>query len=228
VYNILEVLRKNSKVKLLQISTDEIYGESMKKYCNEDDMPNPSNPYAATKASAEMLIRSYVKTYDVDAIITRCTNNYGPRQFPEKLIPKTIISAIKNQKIPIHGKGDSKRQWIHVVDHCDALLKIISKWSGFSVYNIAGNFEISNLQFVKKILKKMNKPDDLISFVVDRPGQDRGYRINSKKIKSKLRYAPKIKPNEGIDSTISWYLSNKNWWSNLKFSKIKNPTPWIK
>lgn len=228
VFNILEILKQKKNVKLLQISTDEIYGESKLRYCNENDMPNPSNPYSATKASAEMLIRSYVKTYGIDAIITRCTNNYGPRQFPEKLIPKIILSALKNELIPIHGKGNSKRQWIHVLDHCDALLKIISNWKSFSVYNIAGNFEISNLQLAKKILKIMKKSNDLISFVPDRPGQDKAYRINSNKIKSELGFKPIIKHDVGINSTVSWYISNKNWWSNLNFSQIKDPVPWIK
>ena len=228
VYTILEILRKKKAVKLLQISTDEVYGESMKRDFIEHDELNPSNPYAATKASAEMLIRSYVRTYGINAIITRCTNNFGPRQFPEKLIAKTILSAIKNQPIPLHGKGNAKRQWIYVQDHCDALLKIISKWKRGAIYNISGNFEIKNLDLVKKILNSMGKTYDLIKFVPDRPGQDRNYKINSNLIKKELGFEPKINPKAGLNSTILWYISNKDWWEKLPFNKIKNPTPWIK
>lgn len=228
VYTILEILRKKKTVKLLQISTDEVYGESMKKNFIEHDELNPSNPYAATKASAEMLIRSYVRTYGINAIITRCTNNFGPRQFPEKLIPKTILSALKHQPIPLHGKGNAKRRWIHVQDHCDALLKIISKWKGGSIYNISGNYEITNLDLVKKILNKIRKNPNLIKFVPDRPGQDRNYKINSNLIKKELGFEPKINPKVGLESTIIWYISNKDWWEKLPFNIVKNPTPWIK
>jgi len=226
VHNILEILRERKNVRFLQISTDEVYGESVKKNCLETDELNPSNPYAATKAAAEMLIRSYVRTYGVQAKITRCTNNFGPRQYPEKLIPKTIISAIKNQKIPLHGKGLAKRQWIHVFDHCDALYQIILKWPNALIYNISGNFETTNLGIVKKILKKMNKPKNLIKFVSDRPGQDRGYRVNANLIKKHTGFQPLMQPKKSLDSTIDWYLQNTKWWSNIPFEHVKNPIPW--
>jgi len=226
VHNILEILRERKNVRFLQISTDEVYGESVKKNCLETDELNPSNPYAATKAAAEMLIRSYVRTYGVQAKITRCTNNFGPRQYPEKLIPKTIISAIKNQKIPLHGKGLAKRQWIHVFDHCDALYQIILKWPNALIYNISGNFETTNLGIVKKILKKMNKPKNLIKFVSDRPGQDRGYRVNANLIKKHTGFQPLLQPKKSLDSTIDWYLQNTKWWSNIPFEHVKNPIPW--
>ena len=226
VHNILEILRERKNIRFLQISTDEVYGESVKKNCLESDELNPSNPYAATKAAAEMLIRSYVRTYGVQAKITRCTNNFGPRQYPEKLIPKTIISAIKNQKIPLHGKGLAKRQWIHVFDHCDALYQIILKWPNSLIYNISGNFEATNLDIVKKILKKMNKPKNLIKFVSDRPGQDRGYRVNANLIKKHICFQPLMQSKKSLDSTIDWYLQNAKWWRNIPFEHVKNPVPW--
>ena len=226
VHNILEILRERKNIRFLQISTDEVYGESVKKNCLESDELNPSNPYAATKAAAEMLIRSYVRTYGVQAKITRCTNNFGPRQYPEKLIPKTIISAIKNQKIPLHGKGLAKRQWIHVFDHCDALYQIILKWPNSLIYNISGNFEATNLDIVKKILKKMNKPKNLIKFVSDRPGQDRGYRVNANLIKKHIGFQPLMQSKKSLDSTIDWYLQNAKWWRNIPFEHVKNPVPW--
>lgn len=226
VHNILEILRSNEKVRLVQISTDEVYGESLKRNCLEDDQLNPSNPYAATKAAAEMLIRSYVKTYGIQAKITRCTNNFGPMQYPEKLIPKTIISAMQNQKIPVHGKGLAKRQWIHVFDHCDAIEKIIFNWPKSLVYNISGNFETTNIEIIKKILTKMNKPKKLIRWVSDRPGQDKRYRVSANLIKKDVGFKPIMKPNESLETTIDWYIQNKTWWQTIPFEKIKNPTPW--
>ena len=228
VHNILEIIRNNKETKFLQISTDEVYGESINHNCKETDVLRPSNPYSATKAAAEMLVNSYNRTYDLKTIITRCTNNFGPRQFPEKLIPKTIISALKNESVPIHGDGDSRRQWIHVNDHCNALQEIISKWPKNQIYNLSGNFEISNLKLVKMILRYMKKSNELIKYVEDRPGQDRRYKINSKLIQNELGYKPKMKGIESIQSTVDWYLSNKDWWKNIPFKKIKNPTPWIK
>ena len=163
----------------------------------------------------------------MERLITRCTNNYGPRQYPEKLIPKTIISAIKNQKIPLHGKGLAKRQWIHVFDHCDALEKIISKWPKSLIYNISGNFETRNLDIVKKILNKLErKPKDLIMFVADRPGQDRGYRVNANLIKKDIAFQPIMQFKKSLDSTVDWYIQNKEWWEKIPFELVKNPTPW--
>ena len=228
MHTILDAIRKNQKnVRLLQISTDEVYGEVLSGKSKEQDMLNPSNPYAATKAAAEMLVKSYIRTYGIDAIITRCTNNYGPRQFPEKLIPKTIISALKNQKIPIHGTGQAKRQWIHVYDHCDALLNIIRKWKKPTIYNIGGSYEQNNLHVVKTILKLMNKSDDLIKFVKDRPGQDRRYAISANLLSKEIGFKDKIPFTKGLGATVHWYIENRKWWNNLIFEKIKNPTPWI-
>ncbi len=228
VHNILEILKKHNKVRFLQISTDEVFGEILHGRFSEDSALNPSNPYSATKASAEMLVKAYSRTYDLDAIITRSVNNYGPRQFPEKLIPKTIISIIKNKMIPIHGNGKAKRQWIHVNDNCDMILKIINKWKKGQIYNIPGNYESSNLKLVEKILEFMNGSNNLINFVADRPGQDRRYGIRSNVFKNNSGFKPKIDPMEGIESTISWYVENKEWWKNIAFNNISNPTPWKK
>jgi len=226
VQTILEILRKKKYIKLIHISTDEIFGEITKGTFSEFDRLNPSNPYAATKAGAEMLIKSYIKTYDLNVTITRCVNNYGPRQFPEKLIPKTIISALKNEKIPIHGKGTARRQWIHVQDHCNAILKIISKSKIPSIYNIPGNYEDSNIAIVKKILKILRKSNDLITFVKDRPGQDRRYAISSKLLKKEIGFHNSIEFNQGLAATVKWYIENKDWWKNLQFKKITDPMPW--
>lgn len=226
VQTILEILRNQKNIKLIHISTDEIFGEIMKGTFSEFDRLNPSNPYAATKASAEMLIKSYIKTYDLNVIITRCVNNYGPRQFPEKLIPKTIISALKNEKIPIHGNGTARRQWIYVQDHCDAILKIISKSKNPSTYNIPGNYEDSNIEIVKKILKILRKSNNLITFVKDRPGQDSRYAISSKLLKKEIGFHNSIEFNQGLTSTVKWYIENKDWWKNIPFKKITDPMPW--
>jgi len=226
VHTILESIRKNKQVKLIHISTDEVYGEILKKRSNEHDELNPSNPYSASKASAEMLIKSYQKTFDIDVKITRCTNNYGPKQYAEKLIPRTIISALKDVSIPIHGNGSAVRQWIHVNDHCDAIISIISKWGKSSIYNISSDNETTNLILVKKILEFFDKPD-LITFVEDRPGQDKRYSINSSLIKKELKFKPKIKFEDGLKSTIEWYEQNEKWWRNISIKKI-NPTPWLK
>jgi len=224
VHTILEELRKNKQVKLIQISTDEVFGDILKGSFFEDDPLSPSNPYAATKAAAEMLVKSYVRTYDLDATITRCANNYGSHQYPEKLIPKVILHTLHDIPIPIHGDGKAVRQWIHVSDHCKAIMKILQANTSHLVYNIPGNYECTNLSLVKKILKSMNKSEDLIKFVPDRLGQDKRYAIKSKFLQKDIGFKSKIKFDQGITSTISWYLNNSNWWKNFfkntKFSTV--------
>lgn len=226
VCNVLEVLRNNKKIKLLHISTDEVYGEILKGKHIENDEMNPSNPYSATKASAETMIRAYSRTYDLDTTITRATNNFGPRQFPDKLIPWTILSALRNKTIQLHGNASHKRQWIYVNDHCDALLKILKNWKSSSIYNIAGNNEIANLNIVKKIMKMMNKKD-LISFGPDRPGQDRRYSISGVLLEKKTGFRAKTNLDAALKHTIEWYTSNRKWWEKISFQKITS-TPWLK
>ena len=214
VYTILETIREYNK-KLVQISTDEVFGSLKSGSANEKYPFNPSSPYAASKASAELLVQSYVATYDCDAMITRCTNNYGPRQSPEKLIPKVIFLAKQNRKIPIYGTGQNIRDWIFVLDHCDAILKIFFKGKKGESYNIAGSNEIDNLTIVKKILNIMNKSKDLIRFTRDRPGHDFRYCLDTSKIRKELRWKPLYGFESGLEYTISWYLKNNNWWKSI-------------
>jgi len=225
-YSLLESSRKYNK-KFVHISTDEIYGDlENKESFNEDDILKPSNPYSATKAAADLLVGSYKRTYGIDCIITRCTNNFGPNQFPEKLIPKTIIRASKNLKIPLYGDGNQIRSWIHVLDHVAAIDDLISKGKSGEIYNITAWNEISNRDIVKKILKIMNKPSTLIEFVPDRPGHDKHYSINSSKIKNEINWIPKYDLDDALKETVNWYLSNKQWWEPLIDEKTLHPQPW--
>jgi len=218
-FTILEEIKKFKK-KLIQISTDEVFGSLKTESALEDSKINPSSPYSSSKASAELLVKSYVTTYGIDAIITRCTNNYGPRQFPEKLIPKVIISALKNKKIPIYGSGKNIRDWIFVNDHCDAILRILENGKEGGSYNISTSNEINNLTIVEKILEMMNKSTDLIEFVKDRPGHDFRYSLDCSKIKNELMWNPKYIFEEGLEKTIQWYTDNEKWWKNLRIENF--------
>lgn len=224
VYTILEAIRKHKK-KLIQISTDEVFGSLKSGSAHEKYPFNPSSPYAASKASAELLVQSYITTYDCNVIVTRCTNNYGPRQDPEKLIPRVILFIQHNKKIPIYGTGKNIRDWIFVLDHCDAILRAFFKGKTGESYNIAGLNELDNLKVVKKILKIMGKSQDLIYFTSDRPGHDFRYSLDSSKIARKLHWKPSYNFEGGLEYTIKWYLGNKDWWSNVS-SKLLNPVPW--
>ena len=186
---------------------------------------NPSSPYAATKAAAELIINSYSITYDSDVIITRCTNNYGPRQFAEKLIPKTIILAYQNKKIPIYGNGKNIRDWIYVDDHCEAIALALFNGKRGDSYNISANNEINNITIVKKILAIMDKSEDLMEFVEDRPGHDFRYSMNSKKISSELNWKTKLNFDKGLEKTIQWYLDNPEIMNNIS-SQVLTSTPW--
>ena len=210
-FTILDII-KNQKKRLVHVSTDEVYGTILEGSAIEETRFNPSSPYSATKASAELLINSYVKTYDVDAVITRCTNNYGPRQFNEKLIPKTIGLCNENQKIPVYGTGASIRDWIHVEDHCKAIMLVLEKGKSGESYNISSSNEVSNLTLVTKILEFLNKSNENIQFVENRPGEDIRYSLDSSKIHRELGWTPKISFDEGLEKTVQWYISNKDWW----------------
>ena len=214
VHTILEAIRKFDK-KLVHISTDEVFGSLEKESADENYRFNPSSPYSASKASAELLINSFVVTYGCNCMITRCTNNYGPRQFPEKLIPKTILYCNSNKKIPIYGSGKNVRDWIHVDDHCNAIFQVLKKGKKGTSYNIAGDNEIDNLTIIKKILSIMNKPEDMIEYVKDRPGHDFRYSLSSNKIKYELGWKPKITFEDGLKDTIQWYLENEEWWKDI-------------
>ena len=210
-FTILDII-KNQKKRLVHVSTDEVYGTILEGSATENTRFNPSSPYSATKASAELLINSYVKTYDVDAVITRCTNNYGPRQFNEKLIPKTIGLCNENKKIPVYGTGTSIRDWIHVEDHCKAIMLVLEKGITGESYNISSSNELSNLTLVTKILEILNKSEENIQFVENRAGEDTRYSLDSSKIYQELGWIPMINFNEGLKKTIQWYISNKDWW----------------
>ena len=223
-HTILDIITKQKK-KMIQISTDEVFGSLENKSAKEETKFNPTNPYAATKASAELLVNSYFTTYNSNVIITRCTNNYGPRQFPEKLIPKTILLADQNKKIPIYGNGTNIRDWIFVEDHCNAIFNILTNGKSGESYNISASNEMDNVTIVKKILSLMNKSEDLIEFVEDRPGHDFRYSMDSQKIKKELNWQTKVNFEEGIKKTVDWYLSNREWWKNIVKNSL-NQTPW--
>jgi dTDP-glucose 4,6-dehydratase len=226
LFNILEQI-KNQKKKLIQISTDEVFGSLKKDSADENFKLNPSSPYASSKAAAELLVNSYVTTFDCKCIITRCTNNFGPRQFPEKLIPKTILLAYQNKKIPIYGSGKNIRDWIFVNDHCDAINKIITNGKEGKTYNISGQNELNNITIVKKILKFMGKSNDTIEFVNDRPGHDFRYSLDSSKIQKELNWSPKLDFDKNLKETIGWYLENMEWIKNTP-KKALRKTGWKK
>jgi len=226
-YTILEAMRKhNDKARLVQVSTDEIYGEIAEGAFTETASLKPGNPYSASKAAADMLVHAYHKTYGLNASITRCTNNYGPYQFPEKLIPKTIIRALNNLPIPIYGTGRNVREWIHVEDHCEAIEVVLQKGAAGEVYNVSSGNEFSNIEIAKKILAQLGKPEELISFVEDRPGHDTRYSLNSSKIQSSLNWKPKIPFDRGLEATVRWYADNEAWWRPLTTETTLHPTPW--
>ncbi len=227
VFTILEVIRKNNPdARLVHISTDEVYGDILKGSFKEDDRLKPSSPYSASKAAADMFVLAYVRTYGINASITRCTNNYGPYQFPEKLIPKTIIRASMNLKVPIYGTGKNVRDWIYVLDHCEAVDLVMRKGEKGEIYNISSGEEKTNLEVVKTILNLMGKDDSLIEFVEDRPGHDLRYSLDSTKIREELGWKPKHSFEEGIKETVEWYLQNEWWWKPLADERTLHPTPW--
>ncbi|MEM2944810.1 MAG: dTDP-glucose 4,6-dehydratase [Thermoproteota archaeon] len=224
---ILEAIRRsNGNARLVQVSTDESYGDILEGSFREEDRLKPSSPYAASKASADLFCQAYHRTYGLDVCITRCTNNFGPYQFPEKLIPKTIVRAMLNLKIPIYGSGRNVRDWIYVLDHCEALDTVLRNGRKGETYNIAGGNEFSNLQVVERILKLMGKPRDLIEFVEDRPGHDVRYSLDSSKIKNELGWSPRYRFEESLKTTVEWYVANEWWWRPLAGDQVLHPTPW--
>ena len=226
VFNLLEAFKKYNKIKqnskLIHVSTDEVYGDILKGRSSEIWPYKPSSPYAASKASSDHIVYSYVRTFNLPAIVTNCSNNYGPRQHPEKLIPKLIYNILNGIDLPIYGKGKNSREWIYVKDHCDALLKVYHKGKIGEFYNIGSNYNLNNLQITKKLIsiseKMLFKKNNVkIKFVKDRPGHDFRYALNSNKIKSKLKWIPKYTFEKGIMKTFKWYLDNQNYFKN--FSK---------
>ena len=231
VYNLLEVLKyfkkKNKIIKLIHISTDEVYGDILAGRADEKFPYQPSSPYSASKASADHLIKSYIRTYKISAIISNCSNNYGPYQFPEKLIPKIISNIISNKPLPIYGKGKNSREWIYVKDHCEALFRLYLKGKVGQSYNIGSNKNLRNIELVKKILRiiKMKKfkigKKVKIKFVKDRPGHDLRYALNNKKINKEIKWKPKTSLDRGLSVTIDWYLNNKQFLNSIS-KKFRN------
>jgi len=225
-YSILEATRKYDK-KFIHVSTDEVYGDAQgKSSFNEDSQINPSNPYAATKAAADNLVTSYYRTYGIDCITTRCTNNFGSNQFPEKLIPKTIIRTIKNLKVPLYGDGTQIRSWIYVNDHVQAIESLISKGKPGQVYNITAYEEITNKTIVKKILDILEKPHSMIEYVDDRPGHDKRYSIDCSKIEGEIGWKPIFEFDKALEETVNWYVQNSSWWEPLIDENTLHPRPW--
>lgn len=225
-YSLLEGARKNDKL-FIHVSTDEIYGDAEgDKSFTEEDMIKPSNPYSATKASADHLVGSYFRTYGLKCITTRCTNNFGPYQFPEKLIPKTIIRAMKDLDIPLYGGGGQIRSWIYVIDHVEAIESLLSKGKFGQVYNITSWNEIANKDVVEKILKILGKSTSLIKNVGDRPGHDKRYSVNSSKIEKTTGWKPRYKFDNALQETVNWYVENPSLWEPLADERTLHPQPW--
>ena len=228
VFNLLEVFKKyskkNKKTKLIHISTDEVYGDILNGRSNEQHPYKPSSPYAASKAASDHLVYSYVRTYKIPAIVTNCSNNYAPKQHPEKLIPKLIYNIIKNKNLPIYGKGTNSREWIYVMDHCEALFKVFTNGKIGNFYNIGSNINRTNLEITKSLLKIAKKNINLgkkvkITFVKDRPGHDKRYALNSNKMISNLKWKPKIDLAKGLNLTFNWYLNNLQYYRSIKMKE---------
>jgi dTDP-glucose 4,6-dehydratase len=213
---LLDCARRHGVQRFVQVSTDEVYGSLGPTGAFTEDSPlEPSSPYSASKAGADLLALACHKTYAQEIVVTRCSNNYGPYQFPEKLIPLMIVKALRDEQLPVYGDGMNVRDWIHVRDHCSAIVAALFEGKPGTVYNFGGGNEITNLELVKLILKKLSKPESLISFVTDRLGHDRRYAIDSSFAELELKWKPRHNFEQGIDETIQWYLENQSWWQPL-------------
>ncbi len=213
---LLDGTRKYQVQKFIQVSTDEVYGSIESGSYNEKSSLSPGNPYSASKAAGDLLCYSYFQTYRLPVIVTRCTNNFGPFQFPEKLIPLVVTNALEGKSIPVYGDGLNSRDWIYVTDHCRALDMVLQKGEPGQIYNIAGMNEITNLELIQQLLQLLDKPRDLIQFVTDRPGHDRRYAVDATKISKELDYRPEYSFEKGLSSTVDWYLKNESWWQRIK------------
>ena len=229
VFNLLEVFKKyskkNRKTRLVHISTDEVYGDILKGRSHEKFPYKPSSPYAASKASSDHLVFSYVRTFKIPAIITNCSNNYGPKQHPEKLIPKLIYNILNNKSLPIYGNGKNSREWIYVKDHCEALVKVFQKGKIGEFYNIGSNKNLNNIEICKALIKVAKNAIPIgsnikIQFVKDRPGHDIRYAIDSKKILRKLKWKTKVSFEKGLEKTFLWYLNNNDYYKSISKSDI--------
>lgn len=223
---LMDACRKYGNIRYHQVSTDEVYGDlpldRPDLFFIETTPLHTSSPYSASKASADLLVQAYYRTYKLPVTISRCSNNYGPYHFPEKLIPLMIANALNDKKLPVYGKGENVRDWLYVEDHCSAIDLIIRKGKIGEVYNIGGHNERTNLEVVKTIIKELGKSEDLIEFVTDRPGHDRRYAIDPTKIHDELGWLPATKFDDGIKKTIDWYLIHKSWWEKIISGEYKD------
>jgi dTDP-glucose 4,6-dehydratase len=216
---LLDSIRSTGRdIRYLQVSTDEVYGSIDSGSWDEESPLLPNSPYSASKASGELLARSYHQTHGLDVVITRCSNNYGPYHFPEKLIPLFITNLLEGKKVPVYGNGQNVRDWLHVDDHCRAIHKVLMNGKSGEVYNIGGGRELTNLQITNLILNAMGQDQSSIQFVEDRKGHDLRYSVDWKKINEELGYEPQVKFEEGLLETIAWYKNNEEWWKPLKVS----------
>jgi dTDP-glucose 4,6-dehydratase len=217
VQNLLDATTlSKKKIRFLQVSTDEVYGSIQKGSWVEDDPLLPNSPYSASKAAAELLVRAYHRTHELDTVITRCSNNYGPFHFPEKLIPLFITNILEGQKVPIYGDGSNMRDWLHVDDHCQGIHAALFKGRSGEIYNIGGGIELSNLEITTKLLKIMGKNQSEIEFVRDRKGHDFRYSVDWSKSLNELGYSPKIDFENGLIKVVEWYRNNQSWWKRIK------------
>lgn len=223
---LLDACRKYGVKRYHQVSTDEVYGDlpldRTDLFFTEETPIHTSSPYSASKASADLLVQAYGRTYGLPITISRCSNNYGPYHFPEKLIPLVIANVLNYKQIPVYGKGENVRDWLYVEDHCIAIDLIVREGKVGEIYNIGGNNERTNLQVVKTIINELGKKEDLISFVTDRPGHDMRYAIDPTKIKNELGWVPKTDFETGIKKTVKWYLENRTWWENIISGEYKS------
>lgn len=223
---LMDACRKYGNIRYHQVSTDEVYGDlpldRPDLFFTEITPLHTSSPYSASKASADLLVQAYYRTYKLPVTISRCSNNYGPYHFPEKLIPLMIANVLNDKKLPVYGKGENVRDWLYVEDHCSAIDLIIRKGKIGEVYNIGGHNERTNLEVVKTIIKELGKSEDLIEFVTDRPGHDRRYAIDPTKIHDELGWLPATKFDDGIKKTIDWYLTHKSWWEKIISGEYKD------
>jgi len=212
----LEAARQHGVQRFVQISTDEVYGSlgPVGRFTEKTPL-DPSSPYSSSKAAADLVAMAYYRTYGLEVSVTRCSNNYGPYQFPEKLIPLMIVKALRNEGLPVYGDGMNVRDWIHVEDHCRAIFAVLLEGRPGEVYNVGGDGEMRNIDVVKLILSRLGKPESLITYVTDRLGHDRRYAIDSSKIHQELNWKPIHRPEQGIRETIDWYLANTGWWEAL-------------
>lgn len=220
---LLDAAKKYNIKKYLQVSTDEVYGSLGEEgYFTEQTPLAPNSPYSASKAGADMLVLAYHETFGLPVNITRCSNNYGPFHFPEKLIPLMIINAFNNKKLPVYGDGKNVRDWLHVTDHCSAIDLVLHKGFDGEVYNVGGHNEKTNLEVVKEILKQLDKPESLIQYVEDRLGHDRRYAIDPTKLQKELGWEPGYTFETGLKETVQWYLDNQSWWENIISGDYQN------